>query len=58
MDSNFELFSKAADFLRNEIDIPKKEWKGSPFEWILHLPSATKGLLGKRLIAQWGALEG
>lgn len=28
-------------------------WTGSPFAWILTLPSRTKGAVGEKLIAQW-----
>ncbi|RLP68335.1 hypothetical protein D9V29_14000 [Mycetocola manganoxydans] len=45
----------------NEIaaDFPEsRDWRGSPFEWILSVPSATKGSIGRRLVAEWAANSG
>jgi hypothetical protein len=33
-------------------------WAGSPFEWILGLPSRTKGAVGEMLVAGWCAAKG
>jgi hypothetical protein len=33
-------------------------WVGSPFEWILKLPSRTKGAIGEALVAGWAAAKG
>ena len=30
-----------------------KEWKKSPFNWILQQPSRTKGTIGERLVKEW-----
>jgi len=33
-------------------------WLGSPFQWILSVPSRTKGAIGENLIAGWCAAKG
>lgn len=33
-------------------------WIGSPFEWILKVPSRTKGAIGEALVAGWAAAKG
>ena len=33
-------------------------WLGSPFEWILRVPSRTKGAIGEALVAGWAAAKG
>ena len=55
---DFELLSSAANFLKDDFPINNPAWKNSPFEWILKLPSASKGRLGQRLVFQWSALKG
>ncbi len=54
----FELLASAAKFIKHEFDKDAATWAGSPFEWILTLPSASKGKLGKRLVYQWCAVKG
>jgi hypothetical protein len=56
--TEFELLATAANFIREEFEKNTKAWAGSPFEWVLTLPSASKGRLGKRLVYQWCALKG
>lgn len=44
-----------------EVDYVKSDddpWLGSPFEWILHVPSRTKGAIGEALVAGWAAAKG
>jgi hypothetical protein len=55
--SEFELLATAANFIKGEFDNNASPWVGSPFEWILTLPSGSRGALGKRLIYQWCALK-
>ena len=55
---DFELLSSAANFLKKDFPTSNPAWKDSPFEWILKLPSASKGKLGQRLVFQWSALKG
>ncbi len=54
----FDLLASAASYIKTEFDRDLSLWVGSPFEWILTLPSASKGKLGKRLVYQWCALKG
>jgi len=56
--TEFELFATAANFIREEFEKNTEAWVGSPFEWVLTLPSASKGRLGKRLVYQWCAVKG
>ncbi len=44
----------APDYAR-AIDDP---WLGSPFQWILAVPSRTKGAIGEALVAGWCAAKG
>ncbi|MHB8776194.1 MAG: hypothetical protein ACYC6R_00340 [Anaerolineales bacterium] len=54
----FELLSSAANFIQKDFLGENKAWENSPFEWVLALPSGSKGKLGKRLVYQWCALKG
>lgn len=54
----FELLASAADFIRTEFEKENSPWTGSRFEWVITLPSASKGKLGKRLVYQWCAVKG
>lgn len=54
----FELLASAAKFIQSEFERETSPWTGSPFEWVVKLPSASKGKLGKRLVYQWCALKG
>src|SRR3990172_12897960 len=56
--TEFELLATAANFVREEFEKNTDVWAGSPFEWVLTLPSASKGRLGKRLVYQWCAVKG
>lgn len=58
MDDEFSLFASTANYLREDFMTKDDPWQGSPFEWIIKLPSGTKGKLGKRLIASWCAAKG
>ena len=56
--TDFDLFASAANFIRSDFQKNYEIWNGSPFDWILNLPSGSKGKLGKQLIFQWCALKG
>lgn len=56
--SDFNLLSTASSYLRKDFEEGYEAWNDSPFEWILHLPTGSKGKLGKQLIYQWCALKG
>ncbi len=55
--ADFELLASAANYIKNDFEKDRSDWKGSPFEWILNLPTGSKGSLGKRLVKQWCALK-
>ena len=55
--TDFNLLATAANYIKLEFQRDLSAWEGSPFEWILRLPSGSKGRLGKRLIKQWCALK-
>jgi hypothetical protein len=44
----------APDYVPSDDD----PWIGSPFEWILRVPSRTKGAIGEALVAGWAAAKG
>lgn len=54
----FDLLASAARFIKPEFEKSSSSWSGSPFEWVISLPSASKGKLGKRLVNQWCAIKG
>jgi hypothetical protein len=54
----FELLASAANYIKGEFEEETSAWIGSPFKWILTLPSGSKGKLGKRLVYQWCAIKG
>jgi hypothetical protein len=56
--SDFRLLAAAADYIKSEFPSTNDAWDQSPFRWILSIPSASKGKLGKRLVTQWCALKG
>jgi hypothetical protein len=35
-----------------------RDWDGSPFKWMLSVPSATRGKIGRDLVATWAAEAG
>lgn len=41
------------DYLEGGISL----WDGSPFEWILRLPSRRRGAIGEKLVAGWSAAK-
>jgi site-specific DNA-methyltransferase (adenine-specific) len=55
---DFEMLSSAAMYIRNDLIEQSELWEGSPFNWVLQLPAAKKGKLGKQLIATWSAAKG
>jgi len=55
---DFDLLATAANFIKKDFNVDYEAWEGSPFSWILMLPAASKGKLGKLLIYQWCALKG
>lgn len=56
--SDFNLLATAANYIKADFEKNDSVWRGSPFEWVLKLPSGSKGKLGKQLVFQWCALKG
>lgn len=56
--TDFDLLQTAANYIKPELENELRMWSNSPFNWIIRLPSGTKGKLGKKLISQWCALKG
>lgn len=53
-DSQFDIFSEVSRTIgASLVDGSKARWIGSPFEWILALPSRSKGAVGEKLVAEW-----
>jgi site-specific DNA-methyltransferase (adenine-specific) len=55
---DFEMLSSMAKYIRNDLEEQKELWDSSPFNWVIQLPAAKKGKLGKNLIASWCAAKG
>jgi len=51
------LLAIAAKYVERDYIKENKDWQGSPFKWILNLPTGSKGSLGKRLVKPWCALK-
>ncbi len=58
IDPEFALLASAANFIKKDIEKDFSGWESSPFEWILKLPTGSKGKLGKLLVYQWCAVKG
>jgi site-specific DNA-methyltransferase (adenine-specific) len=55
---DFQLLASAGSYLRLDLESPEGEWEDSPFGWVLDLPPAAKGKLGRHLIFTWCASKG
>lgn len=58
-DTDFQLMSALSTSLA-PMYAPREDdpWIGSPFEWILRVPSRSKGAIGERLVAGWAEEKG
>lgn len=54
----FEMLSSMAIYYKNDIEELSELWVDSPFSWVIKLPPAKKGKLGRNLIASWFAVKG
>ena len=58
-DSDVQLLADRADALAtNYVSGPDDPWEGSPFKWILSIPSRSKGAVGEALVDGWCAAKG
>jgi len=55
---DFELLASAGTYLRLDLESSGGEWEDSPFGWVLDLPPAAKGKLGRNLINTWCVSKG
>jgi site-specific DNA-methyltransferase (adenine-specific) len=55
---DFQLLVSASSYLKLDLESPGGEWEESPFGWILDLPPAAKGKLGRHLILTWCISKG
>ncbi|HMD90205.1 MAG TPA: site-specific DNA-methyltransferase [Anaerolineaceae bacterium] len=54
----FVMLASLAMYIRNDLEEQSEIWEGSPFSWVTQLPAASKGKLGRNLIASWCAAKG
>lgn len=58
-DADVRILAGLASTLAPDYMAPEDDpWRGSPFEWILRVPSRTKGAIGEALVAGWAAAKG
>lgn len=58
-DPDVQALAAIAGTIQGEYAKPLDDpWRGSPFEWILSLPSRSKGAVGEMLVAGWCAAKG
>jgi len=55
---DFDLLKIAANYIKEEFEDNRLDWRDSPFFWVLSLSAGSKGKLGKRLVYQWCAIKG
>lgn len=49
----FSLLVDSSESLKGEYRRDDASWKGSPFEWMISLPSRTKGAFAEALVSSW-----
>lgn len=52
------MATSAAQLALNYVASDNDPWLGSPFEWILKVPSRTKGAIGELLVEEWARAKG
>lgn len=57
-DPDVQLLASLAGTLSADYRKGTDPWQGSPFQWILALPSRSKGAVGEALVAGWAAAKG
>ena len=58
-DPEFEILAGLSRTIRAGYPEPEADvWAGSPFEWILSRPPASKGKIGRSLVKGWCAAKG
>ena len=57
-DSEYEALALISARVATEYEGEESAWVGSPFEWIKHRPSRTKGAIGEKIISSWLMAKG
>lgn len=58
-DEDFEIVSKVSSTLEPLYERTEDDpWVGSPFEWMLKVPSRSKGAIGEKLVEEWATQRG
>lgn len=52
------MAASAANLADRYVASEDDPWIGSPFEWILRVPSRTKGAIGELLVSEWASAKG
>lgn len=58
MSTAFELLLEANERVKNRYTERRVQWVGSPFEWLIRLPSRTVGAAGEALVEEWLGSQG
>lgn len=53
MSTAYELLIEANEKVRMRYAERRAQWVGSPFEWLVRLPSRTVGVVGEALVEEW-----
>jgi hypothetical protein len=58
-DEDVRILASLSQAIAPDYKVAKDDpWVGSPFEWILRVPSRSKGAIGEALVAGWAAAKG
>lgn len=57
-DPEVALLASIAATLKGDYEGKSNLWVGSPFEWVVTLPSSVKGKIGAQLVSGWCAAKG
>lgn len=58
MKTSYERLLKANEQVKGRYVERRAQWSGSPFEWLIRLPSRTVGAVGEALVEEWLKAEG
>ena len=56
---HFEKIGRIAQDLKSDYSHERDElWRGSPFEWLIRIPSRQKGAVGEKFVEKWSQASG
>jgi len=58
MRTAYELLIEANEHLKKQNSERQSQWIGSPFEWLIYLPSRSRGAVGEKLVEAWLTKQG